>query len=77
MKAECEAGKWPFFYSIELRCMFGNECIEDLKQLIKERKARKRSGMNGTLIEFIKDTHTLKQNEDGSKRVFQEPPKDQ
>jgi len=77
MEAEYELKKWPYFKSVTLRYLFGNECVEDLKQLIEEGKARKVSGINGTLIELIKDTHTLKQNEDGSKRVFQESPKDQ
>jgi hypothetical protein len=61
MEAEYKANKWPFFASVELRYMFGEECVNDLKQLISEGKARKRSGINGTLIELIKDTYTLKQ----------------
>jgi hypothetical protein len=44
---------WPFFSYRALTFKFGNECIDDLKEMKKAGLINTRGGINGPLIELI------------------------
>ncbi len=46
--------KWPYFQVIGLELAFGPTTIKQLNQLRKEGVVKRRTSLNGTLVELIK-----------------------